>query len=190
MNQVNEHHLVLGELQDILTGQVLPDTHDERYRQTIARLLLTDKGYEKKHLQSRINHTLIAGKQSARMKIDFLIKYKEKVVAIIKYAPGSLVTRRLSTLALSRTITGYQIPIVVVTNGENAEIIDGETGNLIADGLDNIPSFSTIEKQFSAFSFKKISEPVCNQASRIAFACEIDGACPCDTDICVLENDS
>ena len=27
------HHLIMGELTDLVTGQTLPDTHDERYRQ-------------------------------------------------------------------------------------------------------------------------------------------------------------
>ena len=100
---------------------------------------------------------------------------------MIKYAPGSLVTRRLSTLALSRIIKSYQIPIVVVTNGEDAEILEGDSGNVTSTGLDNLP-VKNIEK----FSFKPIKKTMFDQASRIVYACEIDGACPCDSDVCII----
>ena len=39
------HHLILGELDDLITGESIKDTHDERYRQRIARLLVDEKGY-------------------------------------------------------------------------------------------------------------------------------------------------
>ncbi|MEZ4529113.1 MAG: hypothetical protein R2941_24640 [Desulfobacterales bacterium] len=41
------HHLVLGELEDFITGETLEDTLDERYRQKIARMLVNEKGYAK-----------------------------------------------------------------------------------------------------------------------------------------------
>lgn len=186
-HKANEHHLVMGELKDILTGKILPDTHDEQYRQKLGKILLERLGFEKSHLKGRFVHLLRAGEQKAQMKIDYMINYKDRCVMLIKYAPGSLVTRRLSTVALSRTITSYQIPLVVVTNGEDAEIVDGDSGRVLAKGLENIPSKAVIERQFNAFTFKKITGPVQEQASRIAFACEIDGACPCDTDICIIE---
>ena len=37
---MNGHHLILGELTDYITGETLKDTHDERYRQQIARRLI------------------------------------------------------------------------------------------------------------------------------------------------------
>ena len=37
---MGKHHLVLGELTDYITGETRVDTHDERARQTIARLLV------------------------------------------------------------------------------------------------------------------------------------------------------
>ena len=37
------HHLILGTLTDVVTGETIDDTLDERYRQKIARLLLEHK---------------------------------------------------------------------------------------------------------------------------------------------------
>lgn len=183
----NPHHLVLGELTDILSGNVLPDTLDERYRQKIARQLLFENGFTPEQIKGRVAHEITVGGQTARVIVDYLVSLKGKVVVLIKYAPGSLVTRRLSTIALSRTILPYQIPFVVVTNGEDAEIIEGDSGAVIAHGLDHLPNKDALEKKFNQFSFKPVSSAVVEQASRIAFACEVNGACPCDTDICILK---
>ncbi len=35
-------------------------------------------------------------------------------------------------------------------------------------------------------SFKPVSDKIFDMANRIIYACEVDGACPCDSDICEL----
>ncbi|CCK80454.1 type I restriction enzyme HsdR N-terminal domain-containing protein [Desulfobacula toluolica] len=184
--QSNPHHLILGKLNDFLTGAVLADTLDERYRQKIAKHLVSVCGFEKKDIQSNVNLEVAAGEKKASVKIDFLVRHKKKIIALIKFAPGSLVTRRLSTLALSRIIKPYQVPIVVITNGEDAEIIDGNSGKVVATGLKNLPDKNAVEKNMSSFLFEPVKTVRFDQASRIAYACEVDGACPCDSDVCIL----
>ena len=186
-NQSKPHHLVLGKLNDFLTGSVLADTLDERYRQKIAKKLIIDGKFEKTDIESNITLEVIAGLKKAAMKIDFLINFQGKAIALIKFAPGSLVTRRLSTLALSRIIKPYQVPVVVITNGEDAEILEGDSGKVISTGLENLPDKETIEKNMASFSFKPIHKALFDKASRIAYACEIDGACPCDSDVCITQ---
>ncbi|NOX34041.1 MAG: type I restriction enzyme HsdR N-terminal domain-containing protein [Deltaproteobacteria bacterium] len=186
-DQSNPHHLVLGKLNDFLTGIVIPDTLDERYRQKIAKKLVSGCGFKKNDIKNNINLKVAAGNRKAAIKVDFLVKYREKIIIIIKFAPGSLVTRRLSTLALSRIIKPYQIPIVIITNGEDAEIMDGSSGKVIATGLENLPGKEHIKENMDSFLFNTIEKLKFDQASRIAYACEIDGACPCDSDVCIIE---
>ena len=50
---MNGHHLILGELTDFITGETLKDTHDERHRQKIARLLIRRLGYFKEDIEPR-----------------------------------------------------------------------------------------------------------------------------------------
>ncbi len=186
-SQANPHHLVLGKFNDYLTGSVLPDTLDERYLQKIAKHLVINRNFKKDDISSNISFEVTAGDRRANIKIDFLIKLQNRVVILIKYSPGSLVTRRLSTLGLSRIVKPYQIPVAVITNGENAEVIDGNTGKVISTGLDNLPDKKSIKKQMASFSFKPVTDKMFDQASRIVYACEVDGACPCDSDVCVIE---
>jgi len=185
----NPHHLSMGELTDYLTGRTLADTHDERFRQKIARHLVEVCGYEKNQIESGRQITVKAGSKTGLLKMDFLVCVGEKTAMMIRYAPGSLVTRRLPNLALSRIVFLYQIPVVVTCNGEDAEIIDGVTGKVIGQGFDAIPDKTALTALVHpSASFPQVFETLRDKASRIAYACEVDGACPCDTDVCTLED--
>ena len=87
------HHLILGKINDFLTGEVLDDTHDERYRQKIARYLVADKDYAKNDIRSRIPLIVAAGSRKGRLWVDFAVTVDDHVAMVVKYAPGSLVTR-------------------------------------------------------------------------------------------------
>lgn len=184
--EANPHHLIMGELTDFLTGKIIPDTHDERYLQKLSKHLVACLGYDKEDIIKDQELNISAGGRKAMLKVNFMVKFQDKVWMIVKFAPGSLVTRRLSNLALSRVITPYQIPFIVTTNGEDAEIINGITGKVSAQGLDHIPGKEKLLNMDAASFFQPVKPGVYEKASMIAFACEIDGACPCDTDRCVV----
>ncbi len=178
------HHLVLGTLSDYISGELLEDTHDERYRQKISRLLVEEREYLKSDIISRYRLVLQAGSRKAAISLDFLITLLNRKCMLIKYAPGSLVTRRRPTIAISRIVSGFQIPIVVVTNGMDAEIMNGSSGDVIGNGLNMIPSRDQLLKIRNTHQWKKISRDRAEMESRIAFAYEVDDRCPCDDSIC------
>lgn len=180
------HHLILGELDDFITGETLKDTHDERYRQKIARLLVKRKGYLVSDIEPRKNLQVQAGAKRAVIKIDYLIKISGRICMIIKYGPGSLVTRHRSLLAASRVLVPYQIPIAVVTNGEDAEILSGSSAKIMSRGLDNIPSKADLIQVGAGDDFNEIPAERAAMESRILYCFEVDDSCPCDEDICKL----
>ena len=180
------HHLILGKLADFISGEILPDTHDERYRQKLARLLVEQKGFSKEQIKPRRELLVSAGVKKAVVKIDFEISVSDKIAMIIWYGPGSLVTRHRPALAASRLAGPYQVPVIVVTNGEGAEIIDGATGKVIARGLESIPTSSELNETVAAAAFEPISAEQTEIESRIVYAYEVDGSCPCDDTICRL----
>ncbi len=170
-------YLILGEIEDYITGKAIKDTHDERYRQKLARLLVQTKGYQKEDIKTGCELHVKAGDKCAIVNIDLMVTLSGRICMIIKYAPGSLVTRRRTVLAASRLAADYQVPFVVVTNGEDAEIIDGSTGNVISNGLDSIPSKPEIIKNTDNKDFKEISAKQVTMESRIIYALEVDGSC-------------
>ncbi len=181
---MNGHHLILGELQDLISGKILKDTHDERYRQKLARLLIENKGYLKTDITPRCEVIARAGQEkSARLKVDFKVSLFGRTCMMIKYGPGSLVTRRRPALAAARLLETYQIPLVVVTNGEDAEILAGAPGKLISTGLAGIPTRTELERLSSTASFNRITSQRAEMEARILYAFEVDGCCPCDDGI-------
>jgi hypothetical protein len=76
------------------------------------------------------------------------------------------------------------VPVVVVTNGESADILDGETGRLTASGFDRIPSREALLQQLARAEFLPIPLKQVEMEARIVYAFEIDGSCPCDDTAC------
>ncbi len=185
MNE-SKHHLVLGEMEDFLTGETIEDNHDERLRQGLARFLVGRKGYEKTDVTAKVPLVARAGDKKAMLKIDFCVRVRDKVVMVVKYGPGSLVTRVRPALAVSRLLKPYQIPLVVVSNGIDAELLDGATGRILGNDLSAIPEKKEIVDRFDNYNFKPIPENRTEMESRILYAYEVDDSCPCDGNVCRL----
>ena len=132
--------MIYGETTDFVTGELITDTDDERYRQQLARLLVEEKGFRKNDLEVRLKiDTLFAG-QFVVSKIDLVARLDGRRLMVLRYAPGSLVTRERPALAAARVLDRDQvIPLTVVTNGRDAEILDTATGKVTATGLAAIP---------------------------------------------------
>jgi hypothetical protein len=181
------HHLILGKTTDFITGDSIQDTHDERYRQNIARLLVNEKLYNKPDIKPRHELLVKAGEKKAIIRVDFLITMENRILMIIKYGPGSITTRHRPALSASRLVAPYQVPVVVVTNGVDADNLDGSTGKVFLKGLDAILSKPELLKLSEKFTFSEIPEIRAEAESRILYAYEVDGSCPCDDTICRID---
>ena len=184
--QMTGHHLILGEQVDYLTGEAIVDTHDERYRQALAKLLVEKKGYYKPDLLPRKKLIVAAGDKCAQIQIDLTVVLNDIIVMIIRYGPGSLVTRHRPAIAASRVVAAYQIPLIVVTNGLDADVIDGKTGKVLSKGIDTIPSRQSLLDRCRAGAKEPISPQRAESEQRILYAYDVDDSCPCDDSICKL----
>jgi hypothetical protein len=180
------HHLIMGTLVDYLSGEAREDTHDERYRQKIARMLVEEKGYRREEIHSRYPLVIQVGPRRASLSLDFLIRLLDRDTMLVQYAPGSIVTRRRSVVAISRIVSPVQIPVVVVTNGMDAEIVNAATGDVMGTGLHAIPVRDHLVAEHARFPWDAISEKRREMESRIAYAYEVDDRCPCDDSVCSL----
>lgn len=141
MADIPSHHFIYGTLCDYSTGEVIIDTDDERYRQKLARLLVEEKGYDKKELQPRLKIETLFAKSFVVSTIDLVLSVLGKRAIVLRYGPGSLVTRERPALAAARVLESeYVIPFTIVTNGEDAELLDSHSGKVLAYGLAAIPT--------------------------------------------------
>ncbi len=183
MVDIPQHHLVYGMLEDFITGEELPDTDDERFRQKIARLLVEEKGYEKSDIEVRKKIETLFANQFVVSKIDFVVSVDGKQFMVIRYGPGSLVTRERPAIAAARVLNpDHQIPIAVVTNGQDAEILDTYNGKVMATGLDSIYSKKEALELLETLRFEPFPEEKRERELRILNAYDVEICCvggPC-----------
>lgn len=148
------HHYVYGALNDYLTGEELTDTDDERIRQDLSKMMVEEKGYEKQSLTPRLYIETLFSRSFVRSTIELTVTINNKQLMIIRYGPGSLVSRERAAIAAARVLNkDYQIPLAVVTNGRDAELIDTHTGKILGNGLESIPDRTQAEELFSTLTF-------------------------------------
>lgn len=120
--------------------------------------------------------------------IDFVVSAGTSRFMVIKFGPGSLVTRERPALAAARILGEYQIPVTVVTNGEDAEILDTYSGELIATGIDAIPDKASALKKLEKITRNSLSPEQMEAEKRIISAYDyIEHSLECDDDWCESE---
>lgn len=139
MAEQHSHHLVYGTLNDYLTGEELTDTDDERIRQQISRMMVEQLGYRKQELKPRLKIETLFTRNFVTSTIDLTVELEDRQVLIVRYGPGSLVSRERSALAAARVLNqAYRIPLAVVTNGRDALLLDTITTDAIGQGMEAI----------------------------------------------------
>ena len=172
------HHIVYGELQDFLTGQTLPDTDDERVRQQLARLLVEQLGYAKQELEPRLTIVSNFGNRVVTT-IELCARIEGRRLFILRYGPGSLVTREKAAIAAARILDpDYRIPLAIVTNGRDAELLETAHGKVLATGMDCIPDRQRAEALLHSSTFEPFADPEKHdQALRILNVFDLEVCC-------------
>lgn len=176
---------ILGTTTDFITGREIKDTDDERLRQKLAHFLVESKGYNKEDIRVKYSIEFIVDGKKMRSMIDFVIRPGEKSYLVIKYGPGSLVTRERPALSIARILEGYVIPLTVVTNGVDAELLETASGKVIATGIESIPDKKTLIEQFKDIPLEYLSTERLNAEQRILSAYDyLEHSLECDDDWC------
>ena len=184
MADIPSHHYIYGTCTDYITGETIVDTDDERCRQDLARLMVEEKGYAKKDLEPRLSIETLYNGQFVVSTIDITVREAGKRFMILRFAPGSIVTRERSAIAAARVLEpAYQIPLAVVTNCRDAEVLDTYTGKVIRQGLDKIPDKKEAEDLVKSLRFEPFDDEIKNDRERrILNAYDVEICCaggPC-----------
>jgi hypothetical protein len=155
---------------DFITGQLFIDTDDERIRQRIERFLIEEKGYSKKDIEVDREFEIVLGEEINRSSIDLVVSIEGKICMIIKCARGSLVSREREILSCARILDVYQVPFAVITNGEDAEVLDTISSEIIGCGLEAIYSKKQALEALSRIEFKKLPKEKVEKEKRIFLA--------------------
>ena len=184
MADISSHHYIYGACTDYITGETLVDTDDERCRQDLARFLVEEKGYAKSDLEPRLSIETLYSGQFVTSTIDITVRVAGKRFMILRFAPGSIVTRERPALAAARVLEpAYQIPLTVVTNSREGEVLDTYTGKVVRQGMENIPDKKEAEALVKSLRFDPLEdETKKDRERRILNAYDVEICCaggPC-----------
>lgn len=179
---MEKHHLVLGETTDFITGETLVDTHDERERQKIAKFLVEVKKFSKTDVSRCVKLPLTVDGDSDTVVIDFVIRIQKRTVLVVKFGPGSIVSRQRPVIAAARLLEPYIIPYAVISNGRDAIVMETVSGKVIGKGLEAILSKKEIEKSMEQMVFDTLSKEKVDKEKRILFCMEVlsERECECE----------
>lgn len=183
MTDIPTHHMVYGHCFDYITGEKLVDTDDERIRQKLARYMVEEQGWEKQDIEMRLRIETLFNRQFVTSKITMVLSLDGVRCLMLRYGPGSLVTRERPAVAAARVLSeGAQVPLVVVTNGIDAELLDTITGKVIGTGMSAVPSREKVKKMVSELCFDPYDGRKREGELRILNAFDIEVCCagaPC-----------
>jgi hypothetical protein len=142
----------------VVTPSACETIKEEVIRQKILGLLLTEKGFLPEDLEEEVPFELVTAQEVFLLRVSFIIRLNGKPVVLMKCGPGSVLARERAALALARLFGEVQIPLTVVTNGEDATLLDTLAGETLDCGLGAIPTKSALLAQSPGFQFLPLAE--------------------------------
>ena len=129
------------------------DDHDVPL--VLADFLVEKRGFGRGELTIRDAIQTEFNGESVTSKIAIVIRLQGKPVLMIRYGPGSIVTRERSALAAARVYDmQWRVPIVVVTNSREAKVIDTTTGQVLGEGFASLPSRDDLRAMMAELVFE------------------------------------
>ncbi len=176
---------ILGKTTDFITGREIKDTDDERLRQRIAHFLVEEKGYAKEDIEVKRRIEMQIEGKKIRSMVDFVVMAEGTSYMVIKYGPGSLVTRERPALAIARILEEYEIPLTVVTNGEDAEVLETAKGEVVSTGIDSIPDKASLIEHYKDVALRRLPPEQIDAERRVLSAYDyLEHSLECDDDWC------
>jgi hypothetical protein len=141
-------------------------------KQMVLEFLIREKHFKPEEIETNPEFRLPLGDSEITVHIDFVVNLPTASFMIIQCSSSSLEAWERYVTSFARVIKDYQIPYAVVTDGEDAQIIDVLSGRLIGESLDKL--FNRQEALNKMKDFKKIPCPVnrLEKEKRIVYAFE------------------
>jgi hypothetical protein len=146
-------------------------------RKMVSYLLVEKKGYLPEDIEKRVVFQVKLGQETAYSTVDFLISIAGKKAMVIKCSAGSLSSRERQALAAARLIGSPPVPVAVVADPVNAEVLDVATGEVVGEGFGAIPVKDRIIEMLSEYSSKPLSPERLEKEKRILLAFDAIRCC-------------
>lgn len=142
-------------------------------REGVEKFLLANKGYLPDEVEKEVEFAFVVGNEKCSSKADFIIKISDRRLMLVKCYIGALVSRERQAVACARVLDSYQVPFALITDGDNAEVLDTLTGKVICEGLEKIPSRKELEAKMRGIEFKGLAPDRAEKEKRILLAFDV-----------------
>jgi hypothetical protein len=146
-------------------------------RMMVSYLLVEKKGYLPEDIEKRVVFEVKLGQETAYSSVDFLISVAGKKAMVIKCAAGSLSSRERQAVAIARLIGSPPVPVAVVADPVNAEVLDVATGKVVGEGFGAIPVRDRLVEMLSEYSAKPLARDRLEKEKRILLAFDAIRCC-------------
>ncbi len=149
---------MLEPIRDFITGKEIDNVGSEASRQIFEKFLVEKKGFKKEEIQVAVPLIVQFKGEDYVSSIDLIVFCNDTPFMAITCVAGSIGSYEREILAGARLTYEFQIPFAVSTDARNAVIMDTISGKTIGQGIDDIPSRETAQKQLASME-KRIYNP-------------------------------
>jgi hypothetical protein len=146
-------------------------------RKLIDYLLREKKGFQPEDVQKNVVFEVQLGRETVHSSVDFLVSLEGRKAMVIKCSSGSLSSRERQAVAAARVISSPPVPIAVVADPENAEVLDVATGKVTGEGFGAIPVKEQLLRILSETESKPLSPERIEKEKRILLAFDAIKCC-------------
>jgi hypothetical protein len=146
-------------------------------RKMVSFLLTEKKGYLPEDIQKRVIFEVKLGQETTSSSVDFLVSIAGRKAMVIKCAAGSLSSRERQAVAAARLIGWPPVPVAVVADPVNAEVLDVVTGKVVGEGFGAIPVRDHLVRMLSDYAASPLSPERLDKEKRILLAFDAIRCC-------------
>lgn len=107
-------------------------------KQKVWEILTKEKKFNPGEIEIDPEFRLRLSDCEATVSIDFIVDIPSASFMVVKCASSAIESWERYVISFARVIKDYQIPYAVVTDGDNARIIDVLTGSLVSESIKNL----------------------------------------------------
>jgi len=146
-------------------------------RKMIFYLLTEKKGYQPEDIEKNVIFKVTLGEEISYSSADFVVSVAGKRSMLIKCSSGSLSSRERQAVAAARLLGSSPLPVAVVADPVNAEVLDVATGEVTGEGFGAIPVREQLVKMVSEHQPVQFSAARLEKEKRILLAFDAIRCC-------------
>ncbi|WP_291323731.1 type I restriction enzyme HsdR N-terminal domain-containing protein [Desulfonatronospira sp.] len=157
-------------IKDYLTGEDLQMTTYEDIRQSLARILVEEKGYPHDNIIPRYELELDLTDRKYTIKIDFVVIFDNRPVLILGFCPGAVSTFITQYVSAGRLIPEGPASFAVITDSKDASLVRISDKKELCRGFHCIPTWDYLQTLYHECEHAIFSPERLEKEKRVAHA--------------------